>query len=180
MKKIYFATVTLIIFAAIIGITSCSTKDPIIIKYDLGILKATLPTYAGQHYHTFTFPVKQTDIKAAFSAAGQTWNPDKIKKASLKGIDVEVDLVGQTFDDLASIELYAKDDSTTADGLQIAYTDAIPTGGIKITLKLNGSDMLSLVKKDHFNLFLKVLTKGAITEQTIKLTSGAMQFEVQN
>lgn len=176
MKKITISFIGL--FALLVSISSC-TKDPIGVKYDLGTKEACLDADPYQKYFTFTYVVQQSDLKAAVKAAGAEWDLSLIKTVNLKGLKAQVQDSNKNLDQIASVEVYVREDNATTDGTQVAYSENIGGGVTEVSLSPNGANLKEWLDKDHINLYVKVLN-GTNGNDAIclNLSSGYIEFEV--
>ena len=68
MKKILAILSVALLLAGIFTINSCSTA-PLLVPYLLGEKEACLTINPYQGYQSFTFPLNQSDVKAALTSA---------------------------------------------------------------------------------------------------------------
>ena len=178
MKKLITLSFFAFIAAGFFAISSCNS-DPLVVTYSIPDQTVALAADAGtQHYQTFTFDVHHSDVTAALTAAGIT-DLGRVTKAGLKtGFKIGVVTTGTNLDQIGNVEVYMKQMGTGGTGDQVAYSDAIGAGASEVMLLINGIDVKLAVSSD-VTFTVKVLNKTALTAQSLKLSSGAIDVTVR-
>jgi len=178
-KQLLFPALFLLLVSAF-SISSC-TKEPVTVKYGLSEVEVCLPADPYQAYHELTHVVQQSEIKAAVEAAGGKWDVSLIKKATMNNFKAVVTTNGVNLNDIATVEVYIKDDNTTGNGTQVAYSENIGDGATETTLKLNGTDLKEFLSKDHFTLLIRILNKeNGNAPVCVTVKEGTMDLEVSS
>lgn len=169
------------LFVAVLflGISSCS-KDPIVVPYNVSDLSpicipATPGTYGTS---SFDFTITQNDIKAIATAAGVSDPLGRLESAKLTAMQVEI-TSGTNLDEIAGVQVYAKNVGTSGDGTQVAYTPDISAGSATVDFLINGTEISDLVKGGDIVLTAKVTTKAPGNQNAVcmKLTKGTIELK---
>lgn len=178
MKKILSASVVTLLFAGLIGLTSC--KKDVVVTVNIADQTACYPASPFISSQTIkTFDVTLAEIQSAFAQAGVTFSTDKIKTAKFKKFKakIEANTTVTDFSHLSGMQLYVKETGVAGLGDQVAYADF---SGTEVTLNLNGFDIKPLLSKNSMTLSLVATNKNNNTpEVCFKLTSGVIEFEAQ-
>lgn len=176
-KNLFYPLFALVLF---LGVSSCS-KDPIAIPYNLSdfspiCIPASPNTYGTT---TYEFPVSQNDIKSVITTAGVSDAWGRLQSAKLTAIQLQVTSGASTFDEIAGVQLYAKNAGTSGDGEQVAYTPDISAGSATIDFLLNGTEIAELVKSGDLVFTVKLTTKAPGNQNAIcmKLSKGVIEIK---
>ncbi len=186
MKKILSASVVTLLFAGLIGLTSC--KKDVVVTVNIADQETCLPAsgiqWANGNDKTFQIPV--SDIQAAFTQAGVDFSLEKIKSSKFKNLKLKVSTTAASFDDISGASVYVKDSAPTtggnASGLgsQIAYIDNIGNGSTEITLNLTGFELKPLLSSATLYVTIRVYNEASGNAAVcVKLTSGVIELEAQ-
>lgn len=143
----------------------------------LGEKEACLTINPYQGYQSFTFPLNQSDVKAALTSA-EVADLSRVTSIKLKS-GIKFRAVTGNLNELSNIEVYLKVATASGVGDQIAYSGTLASGATEVVLQINGTELKQVLTNDMI-LTVKVLnaTTGN-TARCYKLSDGAIEASVR-
>lgn len=128
----------------------------------------------------YVFNLNQSDVQAAFQAAGVSFDLGKIKNAKVSQIKAEVTTTTATFNDIAGFEVYVrKPGAPMSEAIQVAYIGNITNNATEVTMNINGTDLKALLSENILEIVLRVTNKnGSGAPICMKLKEGKIEYTV--
>lgn len=178
MKKVFSFTTGLFLLTLLLTTSSCKKEDLIVIQ-GLEEYQACLQANVNYGTTTFTYTITQSQIQAAFTSAGVSFDKARVKALKLNKISAQIVTNAATFNQIGGFEVYAKATGASGDGTQIAYVASIGDNLTTVDMLLNGADIKDLLNETSITLTLKVTTKpGGNNDICMKLTAGELAYTV--
>lgn len=179
MKKILTASFVVVALAGILSITSCSKAVVVLAPISDKSVCFDASAFIGSQDKTYDVLV--SDIQAAFSQAGVTYDVARIKSSKFKGFKAVI-TSGTNFDNIAGFQVYAQSPGAGAptEADKVAYIDFTGTGVTEVDVTVTGMELKNLLSKDKIILTVRTFNnKNNTPEVCFKLTGGVIEFEAK-
>jgi hypothetical protein len=180
MKRNHTLCVSVLLFAIIISIGSCTKTEPIptqTVSYNLADFQPCLSYYGVQYTDTLIDSITAAGIQQAFINSGITYNISKVTSTKLNALTVNA-LSGGNFDFVSTIQVYLNAAGASGLGVEIANASNIATGTTTLALTMNGTELKGYLGTNDVVTIL-VKNKGASNGTCLDFTQGVMVSVVQ-